>query len=207
MPRLPQPGADSGTWGDILNDYLLQAHKPDGTLKDNSVTDATITPGAITIGSVSFVIDEDDMSSDSDTKVPTQQSVKAYVDAKSARQIRYIDDVDCGDGVSADGPNDGAAIEIEGDTVRLLGFVNIDPESEALTENQKLFTLPADTLLVASIQRLWSMVMVQSDGGYSAQSVYIGGDNNDELWFGPVGDLPESEEHYLYLYGVQWRLG
>lgn len=30
--------------------------------------------------SMSFVIDEDDMSSDSDTKVPTQQSVKAYVD-------------------------------------------------------------------------------------------------------------------------------
>lgn len=31
-----------------------------------------------------FVIDEDDMSSDSDTKVPTQQSVKAYVDAEVA---------------------------------------------------------------------------------------------------------------------------
>lgn len=28
-----------------------------------------------------FVIDEDDMRSDLDTKVPTQQSVKAYVDA------------------------------------------------------------------------------------------------------------------------------
>lgn len=27
-----------------------------------------------------FVIDEDDMRSDLDTKVPTQQSVKAYVD-------------------------------------------------------------------------------------------------------------------------------
>lgn len=30
----------------------------------------------------SFVIDEDDMASDLDTKVPTQQSVKAYVDAQ-----------------------------------------------------------------------------------------------------------------------------
>jgi len=33
-----------------------------------------------TIASMQFVIDEDDMSSDSATKVPTQQSVKAYVD-------------------------------------------------------------------------------------------------------------------------------
>jgi hypothetical protein len=31
----------------------------------------------------SWVIDEDDMTSDSATKVPTQQSVKAYVDANA----------------------------------------------------------------------------------------------------------------------------
>ena len=51
------------------------------------VTDATNvnTAGAVmnsdtTTASMSFVIDEDDMSSDSATKVPTQQSVKAYTD-------------------------------------------------------------------------------------------------------------------------------
>lgn len=48
MPRLPLPGSDQGTWGQILNDYLSQAHKTDGTLKDNSVTAATIAPDAIT---------------------------------------------------------------------------------------------------------------------------------------------------------------
>ncbi len=37
MTRLPQPGKDSGTWGDILNDYLSQSHKTDGSLKDNTV--------------------------------------------------------------------------------------------------------------------------------------------------------------------------
>lgn len=36
-----------------------------------------------TTASMSFVIDEDDMVSDSATKVPTQQSVKAYVDANA----------------------------------------------------------------------------------------------------------------------------
>ena len=33
MSRLPQVGGDNGDWGDILNDFLLQAHNADGTLK------------------------------------------------------------------------------------------------------------------------------------------------------------------------------
>ena len=31
--RLPNPGSDSGTWGNILNDYLSVEHNADGTLK------------------------------------------------------------------------------------------------------------------------------------------------------------------------------
>lgn len=38
MSRLPQPGGDSGNWGTILNDYLSQSLKPDGTIKDAIVT-------------------------------------------------------------------------------------------------------------------------------------------------------------------------
>ncbi|MEO5627488.1 MAG: hypothetical protein ABIQ89_01210 [Candidatus Saccharimonadales bacterium] len=34
MARLPNPGADSGQWGNILNDFLGVAHNGDGTLKD-----------------------------------------------------------------------------------------------------------------------------------------------------------------------------
>ncbi|MFA5172735.1 MAG: hypothetical protein WC426_14325 [Sulfuriferula sp.] len=48
MARLPQPGGDSGNWGDILNDYLSQTLKNDGTLKDNSVTNSAIAPNAVT---------------------------------------------------------------------------------------------------------------------------------------------------------------
>lgn len=33
MTRLPIPGKDDGQWGDILNDFLSQAHQSDGTLK------------------------------------------------------------------------------------------------------------------------------------------------------------------------------
>lgn len=58
MSRLPSPGLDDGTWGTILNDYLVQSHNADGTLKANivtatqlalsSVTSNAIAPGVVT---------------------------------------------------------------------------------------------------------------------------------------------------------------
>lgn len=52
MARLPQPGSDNGTWGDVLNDYLSQTHKSDGSLKDNAVTTAAIAPDAVTASEI-----------------------------------------------------------------------------------------------------------------------------------------------------------
>ena len=37
MARLPNPGSDDGTWGAVLNDFLQQSHKTDGTLKPTSL--------------------------------------------------------------------------------------------------------------------------------------------------------------------------
>lgn len=48
MARLPTPGGDSDTWGTVLNDFLGQAHKSDGMLKDDSVTADTVQTGAVT---------------------------------------------------------------------------------------------------------------------------------------------------------------
>lgn len=47
MARLPQPGGDDGVWGSVLNDFLSQAHKNDGSLNDNSVSGTTIADNAI----------------------------------------------------------------------------------------------------------------------------------------------------------------
>lgn len=33
MTRLPQPGSDKNTWGEILNEFLSQSHNIDGSLK------------------------------------------------------------------------------------------------------------------------------------------------------------------------------
>ncbi|HJQ08017.1 MAG TPA: right-handed parallel beta-helix repeat-containing protein [Candidatus Saccharimonadales bacterium] len=47
MARLPVPGSDNGTWGDILNDYLSQAHNSDGSLKAGSVNASQLQSGSI----------------------------------------------------------------------------------------------------------------------------------------------------------------
>ena len=51
MAQLPTPGGDDGIWGDILNEFLLVSHNPDGTLLGSAITGAggvasvnTITP-------------------------------------------------------------------------------------------------------------------------------------------------------------------
>lgn len=37
MARLPVPGADDSTWGDILNNFLLQSHNADGSLNTGAI--------------------------------------------------------------------------------------------------------------------------------------------------------------------------
>ena len=52
MARLPNPGGDSGDWGEILNEYLRVAHKSNGELKTIDIahggTGATTASGART---------------------------------------------------------------------------------------------------------------------------------------------------------------
>src|SRR5882757_9645426 len=52
MTRLPTPGADDGTWGNILNDFLDVAHNADGTLKTNTVANPQISAGSGADGQV-----------------------------------------------------------------------------------------------------------------------------------------------------------
>jgi len=50
MARLPIPGSDSGSWGQILNDYLAQAHQADGSLKPGVVSATAIQDNSISQG-------------------------------------------------------------------------------------------------------------------------------------------------------------
>ena len=61
-------------------------------------TTGTITYGSLSDGSITATafVDEDDMSSDSATLIPTQQSVKAYVDAQDFSATSFV--MEDGDG-------------------------------------------------------------------------------------------------------------
>jgi len=48
MPRLPIPGSDQGSWGEILNDYLAQSLNSDGTLKSGVVAGGNIQDNTVT---------------------------------------------------------------------------------------------------------------------------------------------------------------
>ncbi len=48
MARLPIPGSDEGEWGEILNEYLLQAHAINGAIKPGVVTLANLAPSVQT---------------------------------------------------------------------------------------------------------------------------------------------------------------
>lgn len=52
MARLPNPGGDEGTWGNVLNDFLGTVHNTDGTLKDNVVSSSVLAPNAVDVTSI-----------------------------------------------------------------------------------------------------------------------------------------------------------
>ncbi len=93
MPQLPTVGGDDGVWGTYLNDFLAVSLDSDnvtvgerGKLRPTAVDAAGAVMNTDTSTSaMSFVVDEDNMASDSATKVPTQQSVKAYADTKETK--------------------------------------------------------------------------------------------------------------------------
>ena len=66
---------------DRINDVALTGDVTGTLTNSTSAVATTIAAGAVDFAMIADTVDEDDMSSNSATKVPTQQSVKAYVDS------------------------------------------------------------------------------------------------------------------------------
>jgi hypothetical protein len=87
MARLPTPGADDGTWGDILNDFLSQSLNSDGTVKDTGVVGAKANDSAVVHNTGNETVDGTKTFNASPV-VPTpmsgtQATNKSYVDANA----------------------------------------------------------------------------------------------------------------------------
>jgi len=75
---------------DRINDVTLTGDVT-GTISSTTQDVATtISAGAVDFAMIADTVDEDDMTSNSATKLPTQQSVKAYVDANKGASLGIV---------------------------------------------------------------------------------------------------------------------
>lgn len=88
MARLPTPGSDDGTWGDLLNNFLEVEHNTDGTLKTSGTiaskandTSVVHNTGNESIGGVKTFTSSPVVPTPTNT---TDAANKAYVDATAS---------------------------------------------------------------------------------------------------------------------------
>lgn len=85
MARLPVPGGDDSTWGQVLNDFLSVSHAGDGTLKDSAVAAAGAAADADVVHNTGTETIAGAKTFSSSPSVPTpalgaQAANKTYVD-------------------------------------------------------------------------------------------------------------------------------
>ena len=103
---------------DIVADTEVQIVAPTIDINGDADVSGTLTYGSLSDGSITITafVDEDNMASDSATLVPTQQSVKAYVDSQVTAQ-----DLDF------QGDSGGAlSIDLDSETLDIAGGTGID---------------------------------------------------------------------------------
>jgi hypothetical protein len=102
-------------WNSALQSDSFASLTGSETLQNKTLTSPTITSGVLNTGvSGSAILDEDNMSSNSATKVATQQSIKAYVDATVSGQ-----DLDIS------GDTGTIAIDLDSTTLSIVGGTGI----------------------------------------------------------------------------------
>lgn len=96
--RLPNPGGDDNTWGNILNGFLQVSHNPDGSLQPGAVTQAgaitsvngkTTTSGSVTlaasdVGALPTSTKLDGLSDTSGASSATQGQLLSYNSSSSS---------------------------------------------------------------------------------------------------------------------------
>jgi hypothetical protein len=149
-------------------------------------TTGTITYGSLSDGSITITafVDEDDMSSNSATLVPTQQSVKAYVDTQITAE-----DLD----VTSDSGT--IAIDLDSETFTIAGGEGIDTSAtgntvtiageDASTSNKGVASFSSDNFAVSS-----GAVTIK-DGGVVTAKIAA-----DAITGAKIADDAINSEHY-----------
>jgi len=134
----------------------------------NITTTGTVTYGSLSDGTITITafVDEDDMSSNSATLVPTQQSVKAYVDTQITAE-----DLDVSDGTTS------IAIDLDSETLGILGGTGL---TSSASGNNVTLSVDAAQTQITSVGTLADLTVT---GEITANGGIALGDN-DKATFG-----------------------
>ena len=140
-----EPTADrTHTLPDAGGSILLTDNADTST--DKTFTTPTITSPVLNTGvSGTAVLDEDDMASDSATKVATQQSIKAYVDNSIDTEMDVVFATDSGSG----------QITLDSETMTIAGGTNI---TTAASGNTVTVTLATNVVTLTGTQILTNKI-------------------------------------------------
>ena len=143
-------GAEFETEFDAISTAIATKADTAGPTFTGTLTFETISDG--TIGVTAFV-DEDDMSSDSATLVPTQQSVKAYVDSVTTElQAQDLDfQADSGGALS---------IDLDTETMTFTGGTGIDTTGSG---NDVEFAIDSTVATLTGTQTLTNKTLTSPD--------------------------------------------
>jgi len=126
---------------DIVADTEVQIAATTIDINGNADVSGTLTYGSLSDGSITITafVDEDDMSSNSATLVPTQQSVKAYVDTQlTAEDLDF--QADSGGALS---------IDLDSETLTFTGGTGIDTSGSG---NAVTFAIDSTVATLAGTQ-------------------------------------------------------
>ena len=152
---------------DIVADTEVQIATTTLDINADADVSGTLTYGSLSDGSITITafVDEDDMTSDSATLVPTQQSVKAYVDAQiTAADLDFQGD--SGGALSIDLDSEvldiagGTGIDTSGSGNTLT--VSIDSTVATLTGSQTLTNKTLTTPIISSISNTGTLTLPTS---------------------------------------------
>ncbi|MEO5628130.1 MAG: hypothetical protein ABIQ89_04570 [Candidatus Saccharimonadales bacterium] len=91
MARLPQPGGDKGSWGDVLNDFLSVAHNSDGSIKSDSFDTSGAALKSSNLADLSSIataktnLGLDQVNNTSDANKPVSTATQIAINAKLSK--------------------------------------------------------------------------------------------------------------------------
>lgn len=85
MSRLPQPGSDKDVWGDVLNNFLLTSHNPDGTIKPASTPVQSVAGRTGAVALSAFDVGLGNVNNTSDTTKPISTATQTALNNKVSK--------------------------------------------------------------------------------------------------------------------------